>query len=83
MPVKRKIAIPQLELSVSLRNGITHEVDSSEDVQLCYENRLGNAAGDPAPPIKPSMSGAISTQPWRRTEKTRRIFCVCRESISP
>ncbi len=41
MPVKCESAVPQLELEVRHQNGTVHPLDSTDEVQLHYENRFG------------------------------------------
>ena len=41
MPVKCESPVPQLELEVRHQNGTVHPLDSTDEVQLHYENKLG------------------------------------------
>ena len=41
MPVKCESPVPQLELEVRHQNGTVHPLDSTDGVQLHYENKLG------------------------------------------
>lgn len=41
MPVKCESSVPQLELGVRHQNGTVHPLDSTDEIQLHYENRFG------------------------------------------